>query len=104
MSSTGLGYAAMPCPVHAPTDQKSTTSTCEDLADRKCTTAHIYRPVLTGRVLARYQLDPNIRKDPWTPEEDQRLLMAYQEHTDGLYAATRSGWGRGGRRFRNCFR
>mmetsp|Transcript_22859 Transcript_22859/g.54262 ORF Transcript_22859/g.54262 Transcript_22859/m.54262 type:complete len:528 (-) Transcript_22859:190-1773(-) len=24
------------------------------------------------------QLDPNIRKDPWTPEEDQRLLMAYQ--------------------------
>jgi len=24
------------------------------------------------------QLDPNIRKDPWSPEEDQRLLMAYQ--------------------------
>ncbi len=24
------------------------------------------------------QLDPNIRKDPWTPDEDQRLLMAYQ--------------------------
>jgi hypothetical protein len=24
------------------------------------------------------QLDPNIRKDPWTPDEDQRLLLAYQ--------------------------
>uniref|UniRef100_A0A7S0H9A9 MYB transcription factor n=1 Tax=Hanusia phi TaxID=3032 RepID=A0A7S0H9A9_9CRYP len=26
------------------------------------------------------QLDPNIRKDPWTTDEDQRLLMAYQRY------------------------
>ena len=31
------------------------------------------------------QLDPNIRKDPWTPEEDQRLLMAYQACSDCVF-------------------
>eukprot|EP00281_Chroomonas_sp_CCMP1168_P030238 CAMPEP_0206248714 /NCGR_PEP_ID=MMETSP0047_2-20121206/20517_1 /ASSEMBLY_ACC=CAM_ASM_000192 /TAXON_ID=195065 /ORGANISM="Chroomonas mesostigmatica_cf, Strain CCMP1168" /LENGTH=172 /DNA_ID=CAMNT_0053674377 /DNA_START=129 /DNA_END=644 /DNA_ORIENTATION=+ len=39
-------------------------------------------PLRTGKQMRERwhnQLDPNIRKDPWSAEEDKRLLKAYQK-------------------------